>query len=146
MNHGLATAAAAAVFDSGSAAIFLPDSPHAPHRIALHSYMASPVEALPIKNVTSHVDSGQTAHVIAPLLRLYRSSETSGRQSKSPFWRHKLHSFFFYISRRWHQKWDTCVSFTVVNQSEARISNGNHIYVYTYFMLKTTVNNAKERF
>ena len=36
----------------------LPDSPH-------HSalYVTTPVEPLPIKNVISHVDSGQTAYV-----------------------------------------------------------------------------------
>ena len=39
--------AAAAVFDSGSAATFSPDWPHAPHRSALH--MTTPVETLPIK-------------------------------------------------------------------------------------------------
>ena len=49
-----------AVFDSGSVATFLPDSPDAPHHNALH--VATPVETLPIKNVTSHVDSRQTAH------------------------------------------------------------------------------------
>ena len=64
-NHVLAAAAAAAVFDSGAAATFLPDSPDAPHGSALH--VTTPVETLPIKNVTSHADSGQTAHVTAPL-------------------------------------------------------------------------------
>ena len=71
-NHVLAAAAAAAVFDSGAAATFLPDSPDAPHRSVLH--VTTPVETLPIKNVTSHADSGQTAHVTAPLCSSERFS------------------------------------------------------------------------
>ena len=63
-NHVSAAAVAGGVFDSGAAATFLPDSPHAPHRSALH--VTTPVETLPDKNVTSHADSGQTAHVTAP--------------------------------------------------------------------------------
>ena len=51
--------------------LFLPDSPHALHRSALH--VTTLVETLPIKNVTSHTDSRQTAHVTAPSSSLNKS-------------------------------------------------------------------------
>ena len=68
-NHVFATAATEAVFGIGSTATFLPYSSHAPHRNALH--VTTSVETLPIKNVISHADSGQTANVTAHILVLY---------------------------------------------------------------------------
>ena len=54
--------------------------------------------------------------------RSYRSGKASGRRSESPLWRRQWNSFVFIISRWWRQPWDTPLYFTVVNQSEARIS------------------------
>ena len=59
--------------------------------------------------------------------RSYRSGKESGRRSESPLWRHQWRSFCLYISRWWRQTWDTALYFTVVNQSEARISREHGI-------------------
>ena len=62
--------------------------------------------------------------------RSYRSGKESRRRSESPLWRHQWRSFVF-ISRWWRQTWDTVPYFTVVNQSEARISTEHGINTYT---------------
>ena len=56
----------------------------------------------------------------------------SGRQWGTPLWRHQWRSFVFYISRWWRQMWNTRLDFTVVSQSEARVSMGYNIYIYVY--------------
>ena len=69
--------------------------------------------------------------------RSYRSGKESGRRSESPLWRHQWRSL--YISRWWRQTWDTVPYFTVVNQSEARISTEHGINIYTYMIRANTL-------
>ena len=60
----------------------------------------------------------------------HRRGKESGRWSWSPLWRHQWRSFLHYISRWWRQTLDTPLYFTVVNQSEARISTEQGINIY----------------
>ena len=57
--------AAMAVFDCRSSVTFFPDWPHAPH--SMWPLLLKRYKNVPIKNVKSHANSGQTAHVTAPL-------------------------------------------------------------------------------
>ena len=58
--------------------------------------------------------------------RSYRSGKESGPRSESPLWRHQWRSFVF-ISQADDVMWDTAPYFTVVNQSETRISTEHGI-------------------
>ena len=82
-NHVSSAAAAAAVFDIGAVATFLPDSTHPLHRSALR--VITPVETLPIKNVKSHADSGQPTHVTAHLVALFGSMNSNQKCGNSDY-------------------------------------------------------------
>ena len=62
--------------------------------------------------------------------RSYRSGKESGRRSELPLWSHQWRSFVFISHADDVKTWDTAPYFTVVNQSEARISTEHGINIY----------------
>ena len=67
-------------------------------------------------------------HTVA---RSHRSSKESGRRSWSTLWCHQWRSFFHIFCaddvKREIQTWDSCMYFTVVSQSEVRVSTEHGI-------------------
>ena len=76
--------------------------------------------------------------------RPHRSSKKSGRRLWSQLWHHQWCSFLF-ISCWWHQTWDTCTYFTVISQSEVRVSTEHGIeHNIAYSTAATGTENKSE--